>query len=357
MSPYLFAIPVFFLLVAIEMYVAHRRGVQVYRFQDTLTSMNIGTVSQFVNTIGGAISVAMYAILVERFGAFTWDTSNPLTWVLALVLYDFFYYWVHRSGHEVNILWAAHVVHHSSEEFNMSTAMRQSSTGFYFRWVFYVPLALLGFPLKVFLTVAVIDLVYQFWVHTRLIGRLGFLELFLVTPSNHRVHHGQNDYCIDKNYGGIFSLWDRMFGTYADERADEPPMYGVRKPLHSWNAVWGNVHHYVAIVAQARATAGWRNKLMCFFAGPGWQPPEAPPMSANFEAHKFVRFATPAPKMMRQVAATVTVIGSLLLMYFLFAQKGFTPVQRFSFSGAMVLIYGALGYAWLHPRVQGASHV
>jgi sterol desaturase/sphingolipid hydroxylase (fatty acid hydroxylase superfamily) len=108
MSPYLFAIPVFFLLVAIEMYVAHRRGVQVYRFQDTLTSMNIGTMSQFVNTIGGAISVAMYAILVERFGAFTWDTSNPLTWVLALVLYDFFYYWVHRSGHEVNILWAAH---------------------------------------------------------------------------------------------------------------------------------------------------------------------------------------------------------------------------------------------------------
>jgi sterol desaturase/sphingolipid hydroxylase (fatty acid hydroxylase superfamily) len=104
----------------------------------------------------------MYAILVERFGAFTWDTSNPLTWVLALVLYDFFYYWVHRSGHEVNILWAAHVVHHSSEEFNMSTAMRQSSTGFYFRWVFYVPLALLGFPVKVFLTVAVIDLVYQF---------------------------------------------------------------------------------------------------------------------------------------------------------------------------------------------------
>ena len=220
-----------------------------------------------------------------------------------------------------------------------------------------MPLALLGFPLKVFLTVAVIDLVYQFWVHTRLIGRLGFLELFLVTPSNHRVHHGQNDYCIDKNYGGIFSLWDRMFGTYADERADEEPMYGVRKPLHSWNAVWGNVHHYVAIVAQARATAGWRNKLMCFFAGPGWQPPEAPPVNAHFEAHKFVRFATPAPQMMRWVALTITVVGSLLLMYFLFAQKGFTPVQRFSFSGAMVLVYGALGYAWLHPRVRGAAHV
>ena len=357
MSPYLFAIPVFFLLVALEMWVAHRRGVQVYRFQDTLTSMNIGTVSQFVNTIGGAISVAMYAILVERYGAFTWDTNNPLTWVLALVLYDFFYYWVHRTGHEVNILWAAHVVHHSSEEFNMSTAMRQSSTGFYFRWVFYVPLALLGFPLKVFVTVAVIDLVYQFWVHTRLIGRLGFLELFMVTPSNHRVHHGQNDYCIDKNYGGIFSIWDRMFGTYADERAEEEPMYGVRKPLHSWNPIWGNLHHYVAIVAQARATAGWRNKLMCFFAGPGWVPPGASPDHARFEADKFVRFVTPSPKMMNRVALSATVIGAFLLMYFLFAQKGFTPVQRFGFSGVMVLVYGALGYAWLHPRVQGATRV
>jgi hypothetical protein len=171
------------------------------------------------------------------------------------------------------------------------------------------------------------------------------------------VHHGQNDYCIDKNYGGIFSIWDRMFGTYADERADEPPMYGVRKPLHSWNPVWGNVHHYFAIVAQARATAGWRNKLMCFFAGPGWQPPEAPPVSANFEAHKFVRFATPAPQLMHRVAMAATVVGTLLLMYFLFAQKGFTPVQRISFSTAMVLVYGALGYAWLHPRVHGAARV
>ena len=163
MRPILYFIPFFFLLIAIEMWVAHRRGLKLYRLQDTLTSLNIGTVSQFANTVGGIISLVMYSIIVDRFGAFTWDLKNPLTWITALVLYDFFYYWVHRTGHEVNILWAAHVVHHSSEEFNLSTALRQSSTGFYFRWVFYIPLALLGFPVQVFIVVGLIDLVYQYW--------------------------------------------------------------------------------------------------------------------------------------------------------------------------------------------------
>jgi sterol desaturase/sphingolipid hydroxylase (fatty acid hydroxylase superfamily) len=356
MSPILYFIPFFFILIALEMWVAHRRGLQLYRLQDTVTSLNIGIVSQFVNTLGGIISVAMYAVLVDRFGAFTWDVSNPLCWITALVLYDFCYYWVHRAGHEINILWAAHVVHHSSEEFNLSTALRQSSTGFYFRWVFYIPLALLGIPVKVFVVVGLIDLIYQYWVHTQLIGRLGFLEKFLVTPSNHRVHHGQNDYCIDKNYGGIFSLWDRLFGTYADERPDEKPIYGVRKPLHSWNPVWGNLHHYVAIFKQAGATAGWRQKLMCFFAGPGWTPTlqDAPP--AAFAREAFVRFSTPSPRWMRVGAIVATVLGTGLLLYYLKVQSQLAFSQRISFSAAMVLFYLALGWAWLHPRVLAAAH-
>ena len=148
----------------------------------------------------------MYALIEARYGTFEWSTASPFTWVFALLLYDFLYYWVHRTGHMVNIFWAAHITHHSSEEFNLSTAMRQASTGFYFKWVFYLPLAVLGIPVQVYVIVGLIDLLYQFWVHTRLIGRLGFLEWFLVTPSNHRVHHGQNDYCIDRNFGGIFCL-------------------------------------------------------------------------------------------------------------------------------------------------------
>jgi sterol desaturase/sphingolipid hydroxylase (fatty acid hydroxylase superfamily) len=356
MRPILYFIPFFFLLIAIEMWVAHRRGLKLYRLQDTITSLNIGTVSQFANTVGGIISLVMYSIIVERFGAFTWDLKNPLTWITALVLYDFFYYWVHRTGHEVNILWAAHVVHHSSEEFNLSTALRQSSTGFYFRWVFYIPLALLGFPVQVFIVVGLIDLVYQYWVHTQLIGRLGFLELFLVTPSNHRVHHGQNDYCIDKNYGGILSIWDRMFGTYADEREDEKPMYGVRKPLHSWNPIWGNVHHYVAIYRQARATAGWRNKLMCFFASPGWVPPEQVAHAETFEPQKFVRFATPSPQWMKNFAIVSSVIGTALLIHFLVVQTNLSMGQRIAYSAAVMVSYFLIGLAWLHPKVLKAAH-
>ena len=355
-SPYLFVIPVFLVMIAFEMLVARRRGLEIYRLQDTVTSINIGIVSQFVNTIGGVISVTMYALMVERFGAFEWDTRNPLTWVLAVVLYDFFYYWVHRSGHEVNILWAAHVVHHSSEEFNLSTAMRQSSTGFYFRWVFYIPLALLGFPLKVFMVAALIDYLYQAWVHTQLVGRLGVLEWFLVTPSNHRVHHGQNDYCIDRNYGGIFSVWDRMFGTYADERVDEKPVYGTRKPFCSWNPVWGNIHHYVAIFHQAKATPGWRDKLMCFFAAPSWTPQAADRALARFEASRFTRFSTPAPRAMRVAAVATTILSIGLLMHFLSVQPHLGALQRIGYSATMVLGLCMVGWVWLHPRVVGQAH-
>ena len=261
MSPYFYVVPVFFVLIALEFLVARRRGVRLYGLQDTVTSINAGMVSQFVNVLGGAVSVVMYAWLVERFGLFVWDESNLAVWVVGLVSYDFCYYWVHRAGHEVNVLWAAHVIHHSSEDFNLATALRQSATGFYFRWVFYVPLAVLGFSTKMFVVLGLIDLLYQYWVHTQLIGRLGVLERFLVTPSNHRVHHGQNDYCIDRNYGGIFSVWDKLFGTYADERPEEKVVYGVRKPLRSWDPVWGNLHHYFVIGRLVRAAPTLREKL------------------------------------------------------------------------------------------------
>ena len=356
MNPFLLVVPVSLLMIAVELFVAHRRGVQVYRLKDSITSLNIGATSQFVITLGAFISVSMYTLILEKFGAFVWDTANPLTWVLALVLYDFFYYWVHRTGHEVNFFWASHVIHHSSEEFNLSTAMRQSATGFYFKWVFYIPLALLGFPLKVFLAVGFIDLVYQIWVHTRLVGRLGFLEWFLVTPSNHRVHHGQNDYCLDKNYGGIFSVWDRMFGTYADERASEPVVYGVRKPLHSWNPIWGNVNHYVLIWQAVRSTPGWRNKLMCVFAGPSWQPAGATPLP-EFVPAQFERFDTPAPAWMLWLGLITCALGMLVLSYYLAVQKNLGTGPSLAIAAGALLFYFVVGLLWQSPRIQKAAHV
>ena len=174
----------------------------------------------------------------------TSSASNWLTWVFAFVFYDFCYYWQHRLGHTVGLFWATHSVHHQSEEFNLTTALRQPGTGAFTNWIFYVPMALSGIPIGVFLLTGVIQLFYQFWPHTQLIGRLGILDRWIQTPSNHRVHHAQNDIYLDRNYVGVFLLWDHLFGTFQEERDDEPCIYGVRGQLKSWNPVWANLHYW-----------------------------------------------------------------------------------------------------------------
>ena len=154
-------------------------------------------------------------------------------WVIAFVLYDLSYYWLHRSHHQIKVLWASHVVHHHGEEFNLSTALRQTSTGWLWKWVFYLPMILLGVPGEVFITVAGINLVYQFWVHTEHIGHLGFLEKIFITPMNHGIHHAKNKEYIDANYGGVFIIWDRMFGTF--EAEGEKVRYGLVKNVNTYN--------------------------------------------------------------------------------------------------------------------------
>lgn len=349
MNPIAFAVPVFFVLILLELWIAHSRGLQVYKMKDSLTSINVGIMSEFSKAVGGLISVVMYALIADRFGAFVWDISNPMTWISALLLYDFCYYWVHRTGHEINIFWASHVVHHSSEEFNLSTALRQSSTGFLFRWIFYIPLALLGYPVKVFVIVGLIDLLYQYWVHTQLIGKLGWLEYVVVTPSNHRVHHGQNDYCIDKNYGGVFSFWDRMFGTYADERDDEKPVYGIRKPIESWNPLWANLHQFVQIWQQVKSAENWRHRLMYIFAKPSWKP-EKEDIAEVFDLHRFNRFDTPATAGLIRFAFVGTVLGSVLLMVYFYLQSKMSQPLRVTFCVVMVLVIAGIGWRMTQAR-------
>ena len=349
MNPIAFAVPVFLLLILLELWVAHSRGVSVYRLKDSLTSINVGIMSEFSKAIGGLISVIMYTLISDRFGAYTWDVSNPMTWISAFLLYDFCYYWVHRTGHEVNILWASHVVHHSSEEFNLSTALRQSSTGFLFRWIFYIPLALLGYPVKVFVVVGLIDFIYQYWVHTQLIGKLGWLEYVVVTPSNHRVHHGQNDYCIDKNYGGVFSFWDRMFGTYADEREDEKPVYGIRKPIESWNPLWANLHQFAQIGRQVKSAENWRHRLMYIFAKPSWTP-EKEDTTEVFEKNRFNRFDTHATAGLIRFAFVGTIMGAVLLMVYFYLQSQLPQPLRIAYCVVMVFAIAAIGWRMTQAR-------
>jgi hypothetical protein len=218
------------------------------------------------------VRIGIYAWMVEHVALFTLSRDSIWVWIWALLIYDFCYYWLHRMGHEVNVLWAAHVVHHQSEQYNLTTALRQTSSGAILGWIFYLPMALIGFPVEVFAIVALIDLLYQFWVHTEQVGRLGWFDRVFVSPSNHRVHHGVNDIYLDKNYGGILILWDRLFGTFIEERDDEKIVYGTRSPLRSWNPFWANLEVYKAISVDAWRTSRLRDKLKIWIAPPGWRP-------------------------------------------------------------------------------------
>ena len=238
------ATPVFLLLIAAEFAVGLARGRNTYRLNDALSSIGLGVMSQVTGVFGKVLRVGMYTLVFEHVALMRLPADAPWVWVFALLAYDLCYYWLHRAGHRVAVLWAAHVVHHQSEDYNLSTALRQTSSGFVLGWLFYLPMAVIGVPPLVFGTVALIDLLYQYWVHTQQVGKLGWFDRWFCSPSNHRVHHAVNDRYLDRNYGGILIVWDRLFGTFVEEDDAETCVYGTRSPLRSWNPLWANLQVY-----------------------------------------------------------------------------------------------------------------
>ncbi|MBD8882282.1 MULTISPECIES: sterol desaturase family protein [Rhodanobacter] len=302
------ATPVFFLLIGIELAVARLRGRDAYASNDAINSIGLGAISQLVAVFTKLLTIGIYAWFANRFALFHLPADSVLVWVGALLAYDFCYYWLHRLGHEVNILWAAHVVHHQSERYNLSTALRQTGSGPLLGWIFYLPLAILGVPVQVFVVVALIDLLYQFWVHTEQIGQLGWFDRVFCSPSNHRAHHAVNDRYLDKNYGGILILWDRLFGTFVEEDAADPPAYGTRSPLRSWNPLWANAEVYWRSMQDAWHARRWRDKLLVWIKPPGWRPNDVamrfpkpdfampverydPPMGVALKSYVLLQFA------------------------------------------------------------------
>lgn len=267
-----FASPVFFICIALEFLIARKRQRHLYHINDSLNSLSLGVMSQITGAFSKLFSVGVYAWVLAHFSIFRLPSDNILVWVLGLLLYDFLYYWLHRCGHKTNLLWAAHVVHHQSEQYNLSTALRQTSTGALFGWVFYLPMALLGFPPDVFIAVALIDLLYQFWVHTEQIGKLGWFDRVFVSPSNHRVHHAVNDIYLDKNFGGILIIWDRLFGSFIEEQDNEAVVYGTRSPLRSWNPLWANLEVYESVWQDVWHAGNWFDKCQIWLRPPGWRP-------------------------------------------------------------------------------------
>ena len=269
-DPVHYAVPGFIALVLAEMIVARIKGRTRYEPKDTLVSLALGLGS----TVAGALSVGLVFALslwVWQFRLF--DIGYAWYWfVLAFVLDDLFYYVFHRSAHRVRWFWASHVIHHSSQHYNLSTALRQTWTGFVsLGFIFRLPLLLIGFPPAMLVFVAGLNLIYQFWIHTEMIDRMPrWFEAVMNTPSHHRVHHATNPRYLDTNYAGVFIVWDRLFGTFEPERADDRPRYGIVKNLGSFNLLWAATHEWIGIAQDVWRAPGLRAKLGYLVMPPGW---------------------------------------------------------------------------------------
>ena len=351
MNYILYAVPFFFALIALELLLDRWRGVSTYRFSDTINSLSAGVLSTTVGLLTKAVGLLTYTLAWQQLALVELSAGSLWVWLLAFVLYDFCYYWNHRLGHERNVLWAAHSVHHQSEDYNLSTALRQTSTGFIFGWIFYLPMAVLGVPPVVFLTVAALNLLYQFWVHTRHIPKLGWFEWLFITPSNHRVHHAQNAVYMDRNYGGVFIVWDRLFGTFQEELDAEPVIFGVTTPLASWNPLWANAQFYVALWRDALRAESWWDKLRIWFMRTGWRPADvaAKYPQSKPDLRQFVKFDVPlslAQKLYAGVQFSLYVLGGTLLLGM---GDKLSPAQMLLGVGWMAVGLYVLG-VWLENR-------
>lgn len=265
------SIPMFFILMGLEVAVSRARKLPYYRLEDSLVDLACGVLQQMLAVLCVAFLAGAYVATYEHFRLTDALGTGPLAWVLCFVGLDFCYYWFHRASHEVALLWASHVVHHQSEDYNLAVALRQDAIQPFFSMWFYLPLALLGLPPEMFLTCQAVNLLYQFWIHTRLIKSLGPLEVVFNTPSHHRVHHGSDEKYLDKNYAGVFITWDKMFGTFLLE--EEEPTYGVTVPLNSWNPLWAHLDYPRTLWLKVASMRGLANKLQALLKGPGWFPP------------------------------------------------------------------------------------
>ena len=267
-----FAVPVFFLLIFIEYFYGVFVGKNTYRLNDTFTSISLGMISRYPTMLNLGMQSFIFIYISKYFNVGLLSVKNPVTWVIAFLLYDLSYYWMHRMHHEIKILWATHSVHHHGEDYNLATALRQTSTGWLWKWIFYLPMIFLGVPGEVFVTVAGINLVYQFWVHTEHIGHLGFLEKIFITPMNHGIHHAKNKEYIDANYGGVFIIWDRMFGTYIARKDDIKPVYGTASALKSFNPIWANFQVFSIMFHDSIKTKNLKDKVKVWFSKTYWRP-------------------------------------------------------------------------------------
>lgn len=354
----LYAIPFFMVLLVVEIAYGHFVRNQKHKVLDSVSSISSGLTNIVKDSLGLGLFLVSYPFLVQHL-AIIEIKATWLVWVLAFIAIDFAGYWNHRLSHKVNFFWNQHVIHHSSEEFNLACALRQSISNLigYFP-LLLVPAALFGVPNEVIAILAPIHLFAQFWYHTQHIGKMGWLELIIVTPSQHRVHHAINPQYIDKNLGQILCIWDRWFGTFQEELDDVPPQYGVLKPAGTWNPISINFQHLWNLITDAWRTKNYWDKLRIWFMPTGWRPNDVKenyPVAIIEDVYAFERYTTRTSKAFNSYIVFQLMATTLFLwfMFFNFTEIGFDGLLLF---GAFVFT-GVYGYTTLMDRKPYAVYI
>ena len=335
-NPIALAIPFFFLLIGVELWAAARRGLKLYRFADVIADLSCGMTQQILLVFQIAALTGGYVWLYQNHRLFTFAQGSPWPWLIAFVAVDFVYYFWHRLSHRVNVLWAVHAVHHQSEDYNLAVALRQAVLSVWTIWPLHLPLALIGIPPAIFLLVDSLSTLYQFWIHTELIGKLGWFEWIFNTPSQHRVHHAINPRYLDRNYAATLCIWDRLFGTFIPET--EQPVYGLVKPLASFDPMRAQVQHFFEIGRRARKLNGL-DRLRVFLRGPEWGYPAAPEITRERQQKHAVELS-PRETAWLAVTLVLATVATFLLLWFQFT----LPLwKRAAVAGAVLLLIASWG--------------
>jgi alkylglycerol monooxygenase len=336
----LVAMPAFLLLVLFEKWWGIMKGNDTVRQNDMISSLSSGVTNVTKDVLGLSVAIISYEYLVDKIAI----VHVQVTWAVYLIAFialDFAGYWVHRISHEYNLFWNNHIIHHSSEEFNLACALRQSvSVVLKIFALFLIPAALFGVPGTVIAIVAPLHLFAQFWYHTQHIGRMGFLEKIIVTPSHHRVHHAINPEYLDKNYGQIFIFWDKFFGTYQEEMPSVPAVYGVTRPVSTWNPIKINFLHLWLLIKDAWRTDNSADKFRIWFMPLGWRPADVAERYPVYKIKDVFNFEKYDPKVSRGIIvwSWVQMIMMLLLVSYLFGNIAKIGVPGMFWYGAVIFL-------------------
>ncbi len=339
----IYSIPVFFLLIGVEILIDKLKHTGYYRLNDAISNMNAGITEQVTGAFLKAFVVGIYAWLFLHFRFFT-IPSKVFTWVILFLGVDFFYYWFHRLAHEINFLWGGHVVHHQSEEYNLSVALRQGAFQKFGSFAFYLPLALIGFDPVMFIVVSQVQTLYQFWIHTKTINKFPApIEFIFNTPSHHRVHHGRNPEYIDKNHGGTLIIWDRMFGTFREEKNEV--IYGITKPLNTWNPLRAQLDFWKDLFRDLSHTHTFSDKLKLIFLPPGWYPKElgGPQKPPDVTGSTAVKFNTTIPVGLNYYVLVQFILILGITSFFLFSFDAFDRMTQIIYSAVILYSITCLG--------------